>query len=53
MNECSRTRYRTFTNVIERTTHLSVFVHLTNRTGLLVHVCSLIKLMNINELPAK
>ncbi|MFS8020991.1 hypothetical protein Hanom_Chr16g01422241 [Helianthus anomalus] len=53
MNECSRTPYRTFTNTFERTRHLFMFVHLTNRTKFLVHVCSFIKRTNINELPAE
>ncbi|MFS7904702.1 hypothetical protein Hanom_Chr01g00039181 [Helianthus anomalus] len=30
-----------------------MFVHLTNRTEFLVHVCSFIKRTNINELPAE
>ncbi|MFS7982559.1 hypothetical protein Hanom_Chr10g00964311 [Helianthus anomalus] len=42
MNECSRTRsrtlYRTFTNTIERTRPLFMFIHLTNRTKFLVRV---------------
>ncbi|MFS7888899.1 hypothetical protein Hanom_Chr00s000002g01600461 [Helianthus anomalus] len=49
----TNTYYRTFTNDIERTRHLFVFVHLTNRTKFLVHVCSLIKRTNVNELPAE
>ncbi|MFS7949991.1 hypothetical protein Hanom_Chr06g00578101 [Helianthus anomalus] len=53
MNECSRTPYRTFTNTIERTRPLFMFVHLTNRTEFLVHVHSFIKRTNINELPAE
>ncbi|MFS7940067.1 hypothetical protein Hanom_Chr05g00459281 [Helianthus anomalus] len=53
MNECSRTPYRTFTNTIERTRPLFMFVHLTNRTEFLVHVRSFIKRTNINELPAE
>ncbi|MFS7936097.1 hypothetical protein Hanom_Chr05g00411451 [Helianthus anomalus] len=53
MNECSRTPYRTFTNKIERTRPLFMFVHLTNRTKFLVHVRSFIKRTNINELPAE
>ncbi|MFS7966370.1 hypothetical protein Hanom_Chr09g00772941 [Helianthus anomalus] len=53
INECSRTHYRTFTNAIERTRHLLMFVHLTNRTKFLVHVRSLIKRTNINEFPAE
>ncbi|MFS7994697.1 hypothetical protein Hanom_Chr12g01109111 [Helianthus anomalus] len=40
MNECSRTPYRAFTNTIERTSPLVMFVHLTNRTKFLVHVRS-------------
>ncbi|MFS7989875.1 hypothetical protein Hanom_Chr11g01052081 [Helianthus anomalus] len=51
MNECSRTPYRTFTNTIERTRPLFMFVHLTNRTEFIVHVRSFIKRTNINELP--
>ncbi|KAJ0621039.1 hypothetical protein HanIR_Chr01g0004121 [Helianthus annuus] len=57
INECSRTRsrtpYRTYTNTIERTRPLFMFVHLTNRTKFLVHVRSFIKRTNINELPAE
>ncbi|MFS7959228.1 hypothetical protein Hanom_Chr08g00688121 [Helianthus anomalus] len=53
MNECSQTRYRTFMNAIEQTRQLFVFVHLTNRTESLVHVRSLTKRTNVNELPAK
>ncbi|MFS7987008.1 hypothetical protein Hanom_Chr11g01016951 [Helianthus anomalus] len=53
MNECSRTRYRTFMNGTERTRQLFVFVHLTDRTEFLVHVRSLTKQTNINELPAE
>ncbi|MFS7963456.1 hypothetical protein Hanom_Chr08g00738281 [Helianthus anomalus] len=53
MNQCSRTHYRTFTNAIERTRHLFVFVHLTNRTKFFVHVCLLIKRTNVNELLAE
>ncbi|MFS7988139.1 hypothetical protein Hanom_Chr11g01031081 [Helianthus anomalus] len=49
MIECSRTPYRTFTNAIERTRHLFVFVHLTNRTEFLVHARSIIKQTNINK----
>ncbi|MFS7975030.1 hypothetical protein Hanom_Chr10g00875711 [Helianthus anomalus] len=45
--------YRTFTNTIERTRHLFMFVHLTNRTEFLVHVRLFIKRTNINELPAE
>ncbi|MFS7888603.1 hypothetical protein Hanom_Chr00s000001g01597151 [Helianthus anomalus] len=45
--------FRTFTNTIERTRHLFVFVHLTNRTEFPVHVRSIIKRANINELPAE
>ncbi|MFS8001484.1 hypothetical protein Hanom_Chr13g01190891 [Helianthus anomalus] len=33
--------------------HLFVFFHLTNRTKFLVDVCSLIKRMKVNELPAE
>ncbi|MFS8024067.1 hypothetical protein Hanom_Chr16g01458881 [Helianthus anomalus] len=51
MNDCSLTHYRTFTNVIERTRHLFVFVHLTYRTKFLVHVRPFIKHTKINELP--
>ncbi|MFS7980674.1 hypothetical protein Hanom_Chr10g00942081 [Helianthus anomalus] len=50
MNECSRTPYRTFTNTINRTRHLFMFVHLTNRMKFRVHVRSFIKRTNINEL---
>ncbi|MFS7902262.1 hypothetical protein Hanom_Chr01g00009211 [Helianthus anomalus] len=53
MNECSRTPYRTFTNTTERTRHLFMFVHLTNRTKFLLHVRSFIKRTNTNELPAE
>ncbi|MFS8013328.1 hypothetical protein Hanom_Chr14g01331601 [Helianthus anomalus] len=53
MNKCSRTPYRTFTNTIERTRPLFMFVHLTNRMEFLVHVRSFIKRTNINELPAE
>ncbi|MFS7908689.1 hypothetical protein Hanom_Chr01g00086101 [Helianthus anomalus] len=53
MNECSRTHYRTFTNTIERTRPLFMFVHLTNRTKFLVRVRSFIKRTNVNELPAE
>ncbi|MFS7958768.1 hypothetical protein Hanom_Chr08g00682591 [Helianthus anomalus] len=53
MNECSRTRCRTFMNVIERTRQLFVFVHLTNRTEFLVHVRSLTKRTSVNELTAE
>ncbi|MFS7908939.1 hypothetical protein Hanom_Chr01g00088981 [Helianthus anomalus] len=57
INECSRTRsrtpYRTFTNTIERTRPMFMFVHLTNRTKFLVHVRSFIKRTSINELPAE
>ncbi|MFS7912830.1 hypothetical protein Hanom_Chr02g00134471 [Helianthus anomalus] len=57
INECSRTRsrtpYRTFTNTIERTRPMFMFVHLTNRTNFLVHVRSFIKRTNINELLAE
>ncbi|MFS7935301.1 hypothetical protein Hanom_Chr05g00401871 [Helianthus anomalus] len=53
MNECSRTHYRTFTNTIERTRPLFMFVHLTNRTKFLVRVSLFIKRTNVNELPAE
>ncbi|MFS7964265.1 hypothetical protein Hanom_Chr08g00748131 [Helianthus anomalus] len=53
MNEFSQTPYRTFTNIIERTRHLFMFVRLTNRTEFLVHVRSFIKRTNINELHAE
>ncbi|MFS7996114.1 hypothetical protein Hanom_Chr12g01126041 [Helianthus anomalus] len=53
MNECSRTHYRTCTNVVERTRRLFVFVHLTNRTEFVVHVRSLTKRTDVNELPAE
>ncbi|MFS7930141.1 hypothetical protein Hanom_Chr04g00340661 [Helianthus anomalus] len=53
MNECSRTHYRMFTNAIERTRQLFLFVHLTNRTKFLVHVRSLTKRTNVNKLPAE
>ncbi|MFS7939681.1 hypothetical protein Hanom_Chr05g00454761 [Helianthus anomalus] len=53
INECSRTPYRTFTNTIERTRPLFMFVHLTNRTKFRVHVRSFIKQTNINELHAE
>ncbi|MFS7998526.1 hypothetical protein Hanom_Chr12g01154921 [Helianthus anomalus] len=53
MNECSRTHYRTFTNTIERTRHLFMFIHLTNRTKFLVRVRSFIKQTNVNELPTE
>ncbi|MFS7965345.1 hypothetical protein Hanom_Chr09g00761141 [Helianthus anomalus] len=53
VTERSRTRYRTFTNAIERTRQLFVFVHLTNRTEFLVYVRSLPKRTNVNELPAE
>ncbi|KAJ0798086.1 putative DYW domain-containing protein [Helianthus annuus] len=43
----------TFTNTIERTRPLFMFVHLTNRTNFFVHVRSFIKRTNINELPAE
>ncbi|MFS7902042.1 hypothetical protein Hanom_Chr01g00006621 [Helianthus anomalus] len=49
----SRIYYRTFTNVVERTRHLFVFVHLVNRTEYLVRVHSLTKRTNINELPTE
>ncbi|MFS8031463.1 hypothetical protein Hanom_Chr17g01546211 [Helianthus anomalus] len=42
-----------FTNTIERTRPLFMFVHLTNRTKFLVHVRSFIKRTNINKLPAE
>ncbi|MFS7993293.1 hypothetical protein Hanom_Chr12g01092371 [Helianthus anomalus] len=50
MNKRSRTHYRMFTNTIERTRLLSVFVHLTNRTKFHVHIYSFIKRINVNEL---
>ncbi|MFS7980675.1 hypothetical protein Hanom_Chr10g00942091 [Helianthus anomalus] len=50
MNECSRTSYRTFTNTINRTRPLFMFVHLTNRTKFRVHARSFIKRTDINEL---
>ncbi|KAJ0790995.1 putative protein kinase RLK-Pelle-RLCK-VIIa-2 family [Helianthus annuus] len=53
MNECSRTHHRTFTNAIERTRQLFVFVHLTNQTEFLVHVRSLTKRTNVNKLPTE
>ncbi|KAJ0614702.1 hypothetical protein HanIR_Chr02g0065371 [Helianthus annuus] len=53
MNECSRTPYRTFTNIIKRTRPLFIFVHLINGTEFLVHVRSFIKRTDINELPAE
>ncbi|MFS8028305.1 hypothetical protein Hanom_Chr16g01509021 [Helianthus anomalus] len=53
MDECSRTYYRTFTNVIERTRHLFELVHLTNRMEFLVHVRSLIKQTDAYEFSAK
>ncbi|MFS7973047.1 hypothetical protein Hanom_Chr09g00851981 [Helianthus anomalus] len=53
MNDCSRTHYRTFTDAIERTRHLFMFVHSTNQTEFLVYVLSLIKRTNINELSAE
>ncbi|MFS7915736.1 hypothetical protein Hanom_Chr02g00168731 [Helianthus anomalus] len=53
MNGCSRAHYRTFTNAIERTRSLFVFVHLTNRTNFFVHVRSLFKRTNVNEFPTK
>ncbi|KAF5804539.1 hypothetical protein HanXRQr2_Chr05g0198211 [Helianthus annuus] len=53
MNECSRISYRTFTNTIERTRPLFMFVHSTNRTKFLVHVRSFIKRTNTNELPVE
>ncbi|MFS7983486.1 hypothetical protein Hanom_Chr11g00975061 [Helianthus anomalus] len=46
MNECSRTPYRTFTNTIERTRPLFMFVHLTNRAEFLVHARSFIRFTN-------
>ncbi|MFS7902412.1 hypothetical protein Hanom_Chr01g00011001 [Helianthus anomalus] len=42
-----------FTNVVERTRHQFVFIHLTNRTEFLVHVRSLTKQTNVNELSAE
>ncbi|KAJ0824467.1 hypothetical protein HanRHA438_Chr17g0792731 [Helianthus annuus] len=42
-----------FTNTVERTRPLFMFVHLTNRTKFLVHVRSFVKRTNINELPAE
>ncbi|MFS7949540.1 hypothetical protein Hanom_Chr06g00572801 [Helianthus anomalus] len=53
MKECSRTYYRTFTTAIERTRRMFVFIHLTNRTKFLVHIRSLIRRTNVNELPTK
>ncbi|MFS8015965.1 hypothetical protein Hanom_Chr15g01362891 [Helianthus anomalus] len=53
MNERRRTYYLTFTNAVERTRHLFMFVHLVNQTEYLLHVCSLTKRTNINELPAE
>ncbi|MFS7938946.1 hypothetical protein Hanom_Chr05g00445781 [Helianthus anomalus] len=50
MNECSRTPYQMFMNTIERTRHLFMSVHLTNRTKFLIHVHLFIKRTNINEL---
>ncbi|MFS7915373.1 hypothetical protein Hanom_Chr02g00164551 [Helianthus anomalus] len=50
MNERSRTCYRTFTNAIERTILMFMFVHLTNRTKFFVHVRSFIKQTNVNRL---
>ncbi|MFS7991079.1 hypothetical protein Hanom_Chr12g01066591 [Helianthus anomalus] len=56
INECSRTRsrtpYRTFTNTIELTRPLFMFIQLTNRTKFLVRIRSFIKQTDINELPA-
>ncbi|MFS7916423.1 hypothetical protein Hanom_Chr02g00176951 [Helianthus anomalus] len=40
-------------NAIERTRQLFVFVHLTNQMEFLIHVRSLTKQTNVNELPAK
>ncbi|MFS7961310.1 hypothetical protein Hanom_Chr08g00713481 [Helianthus anomalus] len=45
--------YRTFTNTVERTRPLFMFVHLINRTEFLVHIRSFITRTNINELPAE
>ncbi|MFS7930077.1 hypothetical protein Hanom_Chr04g00339891 [Helianthus anomalus] len=53
MNKCSRTHCRMFTNAIERARQLFMFVHLTNRTKFLVHLCSLTKRTNVNKLPAE
>ncbi|MFS7977578.1 hypothetical protein Hanom_Chr10g00905621 [Helianthus anomalus] len=53
MIECSRTRYRTFVNAIERTRQLFVFIHLANRTEFFIHVRSLTTRTNVNELPAE
>ncbi|MFS8024678.1 hypothetical protein Hanom_Chr16g01466211 [Helianthus anomalus] len=47
-----RTRYRTFTNINERTRPLFMFVHLTKRTKFLVCVCLFNKRTNTNELTA-
>ncbi|MFS7972034.1 hypothetical protein Hanom_Chr09g00839881 [Helianthus anomalus] len=53
MNECSRTHYQTFTNTIEQTRHMFMFIHLTNLTKFLIHVCSFIKQKNVNQLPTE
>ncbi|MFS8023349.1 hypothetical protein Hanom_Chr16g01450421 [Helianthus anomalus] len=53
MNKCSRIYYRTFTNTLERTRPMFMFVHLTHRTKFHVHIGSFIKRMNINELHAE
>ncbi|MFS7894605.1 hypothetical protein Hanom_Chr00s001874g01688671 [Helianthus anomalus] len=42
-----------FTNIIERTRPLFMFIHLTNQTKFLVHVRSFNKGTNGNELHAK
>ncbi|MFS7965848.1 hypothetical protein Hanom_Chr09g00766951 [Helianthus anomalus] len=42
-----------FTNAVEQTRPLFVFVHLVNRTKYLFCCCSLTKQMNINDLPIK
>ncbi|MFS7949696.1 hypothetical protein Hanom_Chr06g00574601 [Helianthus anomalus] len=43
-----------FTNGVRtQTRHMFVFVHLTNRTKFLIHVCSLTIRTNVNELPVK
>ncbi|MFS8017761.1 hypothetical protein Hanom_Chr15g01384201 [Helianthus anomalus] len=47
------TYYRTFTNIIERTWPLFVFVHLNNRTKSLFIFVFFIKRMNVNEIPAE
>ncbi|MFS7908146.1 hypothetical protein Hanom_Chr01g00079771 [Helianthus anomalus] len=46
----NRTRYRTFTNINERTRPLFMFVHLTKRTKFLVRIRLFNKRMNTNEL---